>query len=459
MPVLRRLLVAITLLLVLAVVPGLSELGLSVPSSAGQMVESDPAPPYWSSGWVDIAPGATITFTHGLGGEPALYAVNVWFRDTRLPGLGIHHRGYGGMDVAGQQYGAYWHNLTGSTISVTRRPDDVRAAQVRVLIFVPKQRDFDSGWQEVAPGQVVTLTHDLGGDVDDYTAGVEFYDSAPNGLGIHQFAAGGMEHEGAWEGAALQKLTASTVQLIRFPDDVHASRARMVINRAVSPTYDSGWQSVAPGETFTLTHNLGGNPNFYIARVLARSAAAGINERAGGGMEFGGRYIGSNSENLTARQVTFYRQPDDVYAEQVRVRIWQVGPRPPSPNLVVVSPPPGLGVPVGQYIGVCYYFEGESPAVLEFVPEGGEPVREWVRPGQAVTHAWMPAEPGPHELRVRVLAPDGSVQASSSLAVTGLPASSRVHVPQLFFPVRGLRGSRGEQSGACQVSRWNVQTF
>jgi len=432
---LRRITIIIALLFVLAITPGLAEITRSelpaVSRTAG-------ASPYalgrrWSSGWVEIAPGKTITFTHNLEGEPALYAVNLWFRDTRVPGLGIHHRGYGGMDVAGQQYGAYWHNLTGSTISVTRRPDDVRTAQVRVLIFVPRKRGYDSDWQEITPGQVMTLTHNLGGNADGYTAGVEFYDSDPNGLGIHQFAAGGLEHDGLWEGAAFQHLTSSTVQVVRFADDVHASRVRMVINRVESPTYDSGWQSVAPGEALTLTHNLGSNPNFYIARALARSHASGINERAGGGMEFGGRYIGSNIENLTARQVTLYRQPDDVYAEQMRVRIWQVGPRAPSPNLVVVSPPPEIGVPVGQYIGVCYYFEGESPAVVVSLVDSEEIARELLQPGQKVTHAWTPAEPGAHELRVRVLAPDGTVQASSSLAVTGLPAGDRVHVTRLFF--------------------------
>jgi len=121
------------------------------------------------------------------------------------------------------------------------------------------------------------------------------------------------------------------------------------------------------------------------------------------------------------------------YAEPMRGRIWQAGPPPPSLSLVIVSPPPGIGIPVGQYIGVRYYLEGQLPAMLEFVPEGDEPVREWLRPGQAVTHAWAPAEPGPHELRVRVLAPDGTVQESSSLTVIGLPAGNRVHVPRPFF--------------------------
>ena len=127
-------------------------------------------------------------------------------------------------------------------------------------------------------------------------------------------------------------------------------------------------------------------------------------------------------------------QPDDIFADQMRDRIWQVAPRAQPANLVVVSPPPGLGVPVGQYIGVCYYFEGESPAVLELVADSEEVVRELVQPGQRVTHAWTPTQAGAHQIRVQVRAPDGAVQASSGLNVTGLADGERVQVPRFFFP-------------------------
>jgi hypothetical protein len=425
------------LLLILIALPGLANITLSGDAprtnrAAGS--NSFALGRRWSSGWVDIAPGETITFTHNLGGEPEQYAVGVWFRDTHVAGLGIHHRGYGGADVAGRQSGAYWHNLTGSTVGLTRRPDDVRVAQVRVLIFIPKRRDYDSGWQKIRPGQTITFTHNLGGNADDYTAGIEFYDSDPHGLGIHQFAAGGLEHGGTWEGVAFQALTSASVQVFRFPDDVHADRVRMFVSRPTSPAmYDSGWRDIAAGRPLTLTHNLGGNPNGYIVRALYRSAALGVNERAGGGLEAGGRYFGANIQNLTTRQVTVFRQPDDPYAEQVRVRLWRLGQNARPASLTMVAPPAGVAVPVGQYIGVCYYFEGEAPAVVELTADGEEVVREVMQPGQKVTHAWSPAEAGAHRLDVRVLAPDGTVQASSTLNVTGLAGGERVHVRRFGF--------------------------
>nr|MBC8449846.1 hypothetical protein [Chloroflexota bacterium] len=59
-----------------------------VPSAAAPQAVSQ-ANTSWNSGWVAIAPGQTLAFSHGLGGDPALYAVDLWFRDTRSPGLGL----------------------------------------------------------------------------------------------------------------------------------------------------------------------------------------------------------------------------------------------------------------------------------------------------------------------------------------------------------------------------------
>jgi uncharacterized repeat protein (TIGR01451 family) len=275
----------------------------------------------WSSGWVDIAPGETRTFTHGLGGDPALYAVDLWFRDTRSPGLGIHDRAYGGMNWAGQHLGAYWHNLTGDSISVTRMGDDVAVAQVRLRIWIPEPFDYDSGWVDIQAGQMITLTHNLGGDVDDYTVGIKFRDTS-GGLGIHHYAFGGLEAGGQFQGAAWQNLTNTTIQVLRFGADTAVHQVRVFITRPDPPNYDSGWVSVAQNETRTFPHGLGGNPNGYVVRVSAQSAAVGINMRAAGGLEANSNFYGVTWQNLTGNTINVFRFPNDVFADQVRVRIW-----------------------------------------------------------------------------------------------------------------------------------------
>jgi uncharacterized repeat protein (TIGR01451 family) len=299
---------------------------------AGNALAGNPAaPPHvaalqdttgWSSGWVDIAPGETRTFTHGLGGDPALYAVDLWFRDTRSPGFGIHDRAYGGMDVAGQRLGAYWHNLTGDSISVTRMPDDVAAAQVRLRIWILEPFDYDSGWVNIQAGQMITRTHNLGGDVDDYTVGIKFRDTTPGGLGIHHYAFGGLEAGGQFQGAAWQNLTNTTIQVLRFGADPAVHQVRVFIIRPDPPDYDSDWVDVAQNETRTFTHGLGGNPNGYVVRVSAQSAAVGINMRAAGGLEANGNFYGVTWQNLTGNTINVFRFADDIFAERVRVRIW-----------------------------------------------------------------------------------------------------------------------------------------
>jgi hypothetical protein len=279
----------------------------------------------WSSGWVDIAPGGTITFTHHLSGDPALYAVDLWFRDTRSPGFGIHRRAYGGMDAAGQRHGVHWQNLTDKSISVVRQADDVAAGQVRLRIWIPDPPDYDSDWVDIQSGQVITLTHNLGGSVNEYTVGIKLRDTSPGGLGVHQYAIGGLEAGGVFHGVAWQNLTDTTIRVWRFGGDPSAHQVRVSITRPDSPDYDSGWVDVSRGETRPFTHDLGGNPNGYVVRTSTRAVTPGgpgINARAAGGLEVGGQFYGANWENLTGTSINVLRRPHDVFADQVRLRIW-----------------------------------------------------------------------------------------------------------------------------------------
>ena len=276
----------------------------------------------YDSGWVDIAPGQMMTLTHNLGGDPAGYAVELWQGDTRPGGLGIHHRGYGGMEVNGQFYGVAWQSLTATTISVFRYQNDVAAAQVRVRIWIPEPPEYDSGWVAATPGGVVTLTHSVGGTPDDYVVGLKFSGIA----GISHRAYGGLAVANDMFGANFQNVTGSTVGVFRFPFDLFAQQVRVTVSLpADPPDYDSGWVDISAGSRVTLTHSLGGNPNAYVVRMSVKDTTVGglgINSRFTGGLEVVGKFYGANWENLTHTTITLFRRPHDTISDQVRIRIW-----------------------------------------------------------------------------------------------------------------------------------------
>jgi ligand-binding sensor domain-containing protein len=281
----------------------------------------------WDSGWVEIAPGQTLPFTHGLGGDPGLYDVDLWFRDARASGLGIHQRFEGGVDIAGARHGAFWHNLTNDAISVTRRPDDVAIAQIRLAISVPDAADYDSGWVVIGQGDTKPLTHNVGGFPAQYVVGVKCQDLRPGGLGIHHYAYGGLEADGVVQGAAYEDLDNASVNVVRFSGDIATQRVRVTINRPGSPSYDSGWVELPQGGTQVLTHGLGGAVGNYTIELLARSVSdgVGINSRAAGGLESDGHLYGRSWEGLTNSSISVSRFADDPYAENVRVKIWTAG--------------------------------------------------------------------------------------------------------------------------------------
>jgi hypothetical protein len=279
---------------------------------------------FWSSGWVDIATDTAKTLTHNLGANPDDYAVELWLRDTDPGGYGINHRGTGGLEAAGQTYGAHWQNLTDTTIQVVRRKDDTFADQVRVDVWLPDPPVWDSGWVDIASGTLETLTHELGGNVDDYTVGLWFMDTTPGGVGINTRCYGGLEAASQIRGAAWQNLTDTAIDVLRYPNDGWADRVRVRIFIPDPPAWDSGWVDIAPGTAEILTHSLGGNPNRYVVRGWQKDTddGIGINHRFAGGFEAGGSFFGANWENLTDTTINFFRRPDDWVADQVRVRIW-----------------------------------------------------------------------------------------------------------------------------------------
>ena len=279
---------------------------------------------YWTSGWVSINQSQTLTLNHNLGGNPDDYAVDLWFNDTD-DGLGINRRNYGGLEWANNWYGARWQGLTTNTIEVYRYPDDNVADQVRVTVWIPApvSDKWDSGWVNINQGETFPFNHNLNITADDLTVGLYFKSAA---LGIHQAGFGGLSIDAplAQRGAYWHNLTNNAVQVTRMPDDPYIDQVRVIVQRGVTPHYDSGWQDIAAGSTFDFNHNLNWNPDMLIVRGECNDPTFGfgINARYAGGDHNGG-WRGMNLQNLTANVVTAARLVDDPYCAQARVRIWK----------------------------------------------------------------------------------------------------------------------------------------
>jgi len=94
--------------------------------------------PAYDSGWTAIAQGATTTCTHNLGGSTDDYMVDLQFKDTDGD-LGVNQAYYGGLVTSiNAAWGAWWSQLTTSSIKVRRSGEDPAANQFRLRIWVVK---------------------------------------------------------------------------------------------------------------------------------------------------------------------------------------------------------------------------------------------------------------------------------------------------------------------------------
>jgi hypothetical protein len=285
----------------------------------------------WSSGWVRILPGQTRTLTHNLGGAVEDYRVQLWFLDLPLGGLGIHVFGYGGIEAAGVNYGAYWTNLTPTTIEVVRGPVDGTADLVRVWIWKPSPaQKICSDWADIAQSSFFTFFHDLGGNADDYDVSLWFKD--PTGH-IHHQGYGGLEVAGERRGAYWRSLDNQWVSAYRYAHDPYVDQVRLCVSVAEDPLiYDSSWLPIDAGETLTLTHDVGGNVNGYVVDVEFKDTGGQLATHNAG---LGGDFLdpsgesattaehGAHWQRLTSSTIQVVRQQYDPYVTQVRVRIWQ----------------------------------------------------------------------------------------------------------------------------------------
>ncbi|MBI4926141.1 MAG: hypothetical protein HY835_00140 [Anaerolineae bacterium] len=309
--------------------------------------------PTYDSGWRPINQNAILTLAHNIGGSADDYQIIMDFKAADVNG--INTRAFGGMDMGTKppighgfddRVGAYWRSLTDSSIIVYRRPEDDYAPQVRIRIFrflsVPPP-DYDSGWRDLSQDTALTLTHNLGGEADDYM--VDMLYRSPSVDGINHRYLGGSDF-GDWVdignpndrvGAYWRSLTSSSIIIYRRPEDTYAPQIRIRIWKMPKPDYDSDWVAKAPGEAATtLNHNLGGDyQNDYLVYFDYKNATDGINQRYYGGADFGTLSFSGAANNdrtgafwhqLTNTTAKIYRRPEDIYAEQLRLRIWRIHP-------------------------------------------------------------------------------------------------------------------------------------
>ncbi len=331
--------------------PGIAD-DVQEPFAMDIVASSFAGSPSYDSGWYPLQQGQGHVFYHGLGGDAEDYVVVL---DYKSKLSGINQRYYGGIDFGAKSFsgtrnnhrvGAYWRDLTTDSIRVFRRHEDIYAEWVRVRIWIDPYADYDSGWVTLTPAAAKTLTHGLGGDVNDYVAYLQYKSNEGE---MHQRFLGGADFGAkTWGGAYnhfrmgvyWRSLTTTTITLFRRAEDLYAAQARVRIWRRPRPTYDSGWISLNQNQAKTLIHNIGGNPDHYIVDMQYRSSGSGINLRYYGGVDFGNQpppgmneddRAGAYWRSLTANSITVYRRPEDVYAPEVRIRIWHYWrPTPPD---------------------------------------------------------------------------------------------------------------------------------
>jgi hypothetical protein len=300
--------------------------------------------PAYDSGWVALNQDEAKTLTYNLGGNTDNYVVDMQYQVSG--GDGVNQRYYGGADFGANttvghpddRVGAYWRSLTTTSITVYRRPEDTYAPEVRIRIWVDASPNYNSGWVALNQDQASTLTHSLGGSADDYVVDMQYRSAAD---GVNQRYYGGADfgvnpapghNANDRVGAYWRSLSSTTITVYRRPDDTYAPEVRVRIWIRPTPTYDSGWLAMSQDQSRTLTHGIGGSTDDYVVDMQFKSAANGVNQRHYGGADFGTLppagmnpedRVGAYWRTLTSASITIYRRPQDVYAEQIRIRIWR----------------------------------------------------------------------------------------------------------------------------------------
>jgi hypothetical protein len=319
-------------------------LGLASAASVQQTAPPPPEPsggnfvrrlPDYDSGWQAIDPAELLILNHNLGGpDTDDYVVDLMFLNED----GAHHLSYGGDEIGSDENGAFWHSLTTSTVRVRRLEDDSEVTEVRLRIWVVPEADYDSGWEWIDPEEAITLTHDLGGDADDYLVYMEAKDIpiVGPGLGVNHFYYGMDANRPSlvgtpyWHGFYWRALTTSKITVQRAWHDWSADRVRVRIWVVPEANYDTGWIELTQGKFAVFDHGMGGpNNHLYVDLEFKDNAYDyAINQWCYGGVTIPSstapalyRY-GATWHDLSGGSITVSREVLDTYAQQVRIRIW-----------------------------------------------------------------------------------------------------------------------------------------
>lgn len=181
---------------------------------------------------------------------------------------------------------------------------------------------WTSGWVSVTAGTCQVFTHSLGRSPDNLAVDLWFKDTDGN-MGINRRNYGGLEWNGNLYGAHWQKLTATTIEACRQPQDNSADMLRLTVWVAPTPDYDSGWTDISPSYQHTFNHNLGITATDLTVGLYFSGTTRGIHQYAYGGLT---KYIsptdymyGAHWYNLNETSVQVFRRGADTDAEQVRV--------------------------------------------------------------------------------------------------------------------------------------------
>jgi hypothetical protein len=212
--------------------------------------------------------------------------------------------------------------------------------RVRIWCFwSPPVPNYDSGWVAFDQNQAIGLSHNIGGDADDYFVDMQYRGASFSGVNQRYYGGadfGANVTDGVSEddrvGAYWRSLNNSSIVVYRLPEDIYAPEVRIRIWVMPRPDYDSGWIALAPGTSQELRHDLLGDYFDYMVDMQYRAAgASGVNQRYYGGADFGAHAgsreddrVGAYWRGLDLESITVYRRPEDTYAEEVRVRIWRV---------------------------------------------------------------------------------------------------------------------------------------
>jgi hypothetical protein len=136
----------------------------------------------------------------------------------------------------------------------------------------------------------------------------------------------GQLHKGdAGHGLFIQ-FTADDSQDVPIPDKAGSPDSSITFGVLKAAQALGDWQAVAPGSTFTFTHNLNWDPNLLMVRSECYDTAiggAGIHQLWAGGDYRTGGFRGAHIQNLTANTVRFVRRANDMECDRARVRVWR----------------------------------------------------------------------------------------------------------------------------------------